>query len=94
MQYVTLSSMLDFAKTVGKTRGSALYCDKNGNLRKGLNELFRFSLEDGSTFTKVQEISLQNGECQADWREVRPMPQANDFFENVWRQYRENKNVY
>jgi len=25
---------------------------------------------------------------------VRPIPQEDDFFENVWRGYRENKNIY
>ena len=94
VQLITLYAMLNFARTIGKTRGSALYCDENGQLREGLNELFRFSLEDGATFAKVQEIAFVNGECQATWRDVRPMPESNDFFENVWRQYRENKNVY
>ena len=94
VQLLTLSSMLDFAKTVGKTRGSALYTDENGQLREGLNEQFRFSLENGATFSKVQEISLQGDECVASWREVRKMPNEQDFFENVWRRYRENKNVF
>ena len=28
------------------------------------------------------------------WRPVRPIPKDDDFFENVWRGYRENGNVY
>ncbi len=94
VQLFTLSAMLDFAKTVGKTRGSALYFDENGELREGLNEIFRFSLEDGSTFSKVQELRLEKDKVQISWREVRPMPNEADFFENVWRQFRENQNVY
>ena len=94
MQYAVLTAILDFSKQVGKTRGSALYYDKNGNLREGLNEIFRFRLEQGETFDKVQEVRLKNGECVATWRNVRPMPDGGDFFENVWRQYRENKNIY
>ena len=27
------------------------------------------------------------------WRTVRPIPQTDDFFENVWRSYRETGNV-
>ena len=28
------------------------------------------------------------------WRPVRPIPEDDDFFENVWRDYREHKNIY
>lgn len=27
-------------------------------------------------------------------RPVRPLPQGDDFFEIVWRQYRENQNIF
>lgn len=94
VQYAVLTAIFDFSKQVGKTRGSALYYDEKGDLREGLNEIFRFRLEQGETFDKVQEVRLKNGECVATWRNVRPMPDGGDFFENVWRQYRENKNVY
>ena len=94
VQYAVLTAISNFSTQVGKTRGSALYYDKNGDLREGLNEIFRFRLEQGETFGKVQELRLVNGECSAVWRDVRPIPDGGDFFENVWRQYRENKNVY
>lgn len=94
MQYAVLTAILDFSKQVGKTRGSALYYDKNGNLREGLNEIFRFQLEGGETFDKVQEVYLENEKCSTIWRSVRPIPDGGDFFENVWRQFRENKNIY
>jgi sugar (pentulose or hexulose) kinase len=35
-----------------------------------------------------------NMDCTAAWREVRPLPEGGGFFENVWRSYRENGNVY
>jgi len=28
------------------------------------------------------------------WRPVRPIPEDDDFFENVWREFREHKNIY
>jgi succinate dehydrogenase / fumarate reductase flavoprotein subunit len=28
------------------------------------------------------------------WRPVRPIPEDDDFFENVWRDYREHRNIY
>ena len=27
------------------------------------------------------------------WRDVRPIPQDDDFFENVWREFREHGNI-
>ena len=94
IQYAVLTAISDFSEQAGKTRGSALYYDEKGNLREGLNEIFRFRLEQGETFQKVQEVRLENGKCVVAWRNVRPLPDGGDFFENVWRQYRENKNVY
>ncbi len=93
-QEAVLSAMIDYAKTVGDTRGSALCSDETGRLRSGLPELFRFNEEDGASRQKVQE-TLWDGEGFAcSWRPVRPLPEDEDFFENVWRTYRENKNVY
>ena len=34
------------------------------------------------------------GEPVFHWRPRRPIPEDDDFFENVWRQFRENGNVY
>ncbi|SDD46072.1 Succinate dehydrogenase/fumarate reductase, flavoprotein subunit [Sanguibacter gelidistatuariae] len=34
------------------------------------------------------------GECSFTWRPVRPIPEDDDFFENVWRTYRENQNIF
>lgn len=93
-QYAVLTAMADFSETVGATRGSALYCDENGDLRQGLEELFRFRLETAGTGEKIQQVRYADGICTAFWRPVRPLPADEDFFENVWRQYRENKNIY
>lgn len=43
---------------------------------------------------KVQEIQYINGEFRLSTRDVRPIPQDDAFFENVWRNYRANKNIY
>ena len=96
VQYATLTAMVNFAGEVGATRGSALYCDKDGALRAGLDELFRFKLESGDTARRVQEVTYDRttGGCTVLWRDVRPLPTEEDFFENVWRQYRENQNIY
>ena len=41
----------------------------------------------------IQEAVYQNGACEISWRPVRPIPEDDDFFENVWRSYRENGNI-
>ena len=93
-QSAVLTAMIDYAKTVGDTRGSSLCFDKNGKLRYGLEEIFRFTEEKGDTRTKVQETYLSENGFECSWRAVRPIPQNDDFFENIWRQYRENKNIF
>lgn len=94
MQLMTLYSMLDFSKTTDGTRGSALYTNENGVKNERLEDLFKFIMQDPSEFNKVQEVYMENGEVKGLWREVRPIPQKDDFFENVWREYNKNKNIY
>ncbi len=57
-QSAVLTAMIDYSGAVGDTRGSSLYFDQNGNLRDGLEEIFRFTEEKGDTRTKVQETYL------------------------------------
>lgn len=93
-QQAVLTAMADFSETAGGTRGSALYTDPEGQLRPGLEELFRFRpLENGAN-GQIQEVRLTEKGCAVSWRPVRPLPEAGDVFETVWRQYRQNKNVY
>lgn len=93
-QSAVLTAMLDYADTVGDTRGSSLCYDEKGKLRDGLEESFRFTEKKGEAYRKVQETAISGDEFKCGWRDVRPIPQNSDFFENVWRGYRENKNIY
>jgi hypothetical protein len=93
-QSAVVTAMIDYSKTVGDTRGSSLYFDENGKLRDGLEEIFRFTEEKGDTRSKIQETVLTENGFVSSWRDVRPIPQNDDFFENIWRQYRENGNIY
>ena len=43
---------------------------------------------------KVQEVVLTDAGFVQTVRNVRPIPSDDSFFENVWRSYRENKNIY
>ena len=94
MQNATLSSMLDFSKTINSTRGSALYYNPNGEKYEKLEDDFRFILQNPDEFNKIQETYFEDGSFKTLWRDVRPIPEKNDFFENIWNQYCINKNVY
>ncbi|HEY8720338.1 FAD-binding protein [Pengzhenrongella sp.] len=67
-----------------------------------LPELFRFRLDGGELDGEIQEAAWFPGEGAGDpagtaeltWRPVRPMPADDDFFENVWREYREHRNIF
>lgn len=93
-QQAVITSMIDFIKTAGVTRGSALYCDPKGEKREKLEEIFRFTSDTGETFKKVQNTLKTEKGFRNVWRNVRPIPEEDGFFENIWRTYRENKNVY
>ena len=94
-QYVYLSAMRDYMEQGGGSRGSSLYTDNKG--RKPYEELpetFRYNLDDGRLYDMVQEVLYADNQCRFNWRKVREIPTEDDFFENVWRSYRENANIY
>lgn len=94
-QYVYLCAMRDYINHGGKSRGSALYYAPDGKLMENLPEIFRFSLDDNNLAGIVQVGGLDEaGNCAFHWRPVRSIPDEDSFFENVWRSFRENQNVY
>jgi len=95
VQLAALGAMIDYAEKVKVSRGSALYYDETGNLQSGLEEMFRFSTTNmEETGRRIQQVEVKNGEIEISWRAVRPMPEDNDFFETVWKRYREDRNIY
>lgn len=94
-QSVYLQSMLDYIEQGGKSRGSALYLNRaKGKPVARLPAEYSFQPDNGEKSNMIQEVLLDKGKCVFIWREVRPIPTADDFFENVWREYRENNGVY
>ncbi|MDO5722390.1 MAG: FAD-binding protein [Actinomycetaceae bacterium] len=66
---------------------------------QGLDEDFRFCLDGGALDEEIQEVGLADPaakqlEVQCQWRARRPLPDTSqDFFENIWRQFREDSGV-
>ena len=93
-QRVYLAAMVDYMEQGGKSRGSALYTDANGTKPYAqLPDAFTFALDDGTRGSRVQEVLYRDGACRFEWRDVRPIPEDDDFFENVWRSYRQTGNI-
>ncbi len=93
-QYVYLSAIANYIDRGGKSRGSYLVYSKEGKLPVNkLPESFRFSLSDNSLNNLIQEISYNKQEknCLIKWRNKRNIPEKNNWFENIWSQYRKGK---
>ncbi|MCQ2386225.1 MAG: FAD-binding protein [Clostridia bacterium] len=93
-QIMLLYAMENYAAEGGKTRGSALCVDPDGEAPAGFPRSFAFVTDGGEKDGLTQIVSFENGEPQAVWRPVRPLPEGGGFFENVWRSFRENGNIY
>lgn len=93
-QQAYLTAMVDYRAHGGKSRGSALYTDRKNGTKPfaHLPDTFTFAL-DKNEQPLIQELRYENGICKTDWREPRPIPEDDDFFENVWRSYRETGNI-
>ncbi len=88
-QQAVLFAMYDFISAGCSSRGSAIFHDDNGIQPRGLDARFRFRMEKSdSARNTVQEVCMTDGGLTAHFREVRPLPSEDDFFENVWKQYR------
>ena len=88
-QCCMLTAMLDYMEQGGRSRGSYLVCDEKGQLPlKGMDERFRFALDDGARNGQIQQVAYDGGVCSPQWRLARQLPnELGDAFENVWSSY-------
>lgn len=94
-QITYLGAMTDYIRAGGRSRGSAMYRDEMGTRPyETLPELFTYLLDDGELDGAVQLAAYSPEGCRYTWRPVRPIPREDDFFENVWRGYREDGNIH
>ena len=95
-QIMYLSAFIDYYEKGGKSRGGAIYADKNGVAPHGkLPQKFAFSKDGGDYNDMIQETIYNGGEnkCAFSWRKTRPIPIYDDFFENVWREFRTGAHI-
>ena len=92
MMYI--SAMKNYTIAGGKSRGSAIYTSENGTAPQGMEDVFRFELDDGSLNDRIFEITYTGSGFDGNIRPVRELPEGGGFFENVWRDYRNTKNIY
>ncbi|MBR2296433.1 MAG: FAD-binding protein, partial [Clostridia bacterium] len=92
MMYI--GAMKAYVLAGGKSRGSAIYTSENGTAPTKMESVFRFELDDGALNDRIFEITYTGSGFGGGARPVRPLPEGGGFFENVWREYRENKNIY
>ena len=93
-QKMYLTAMVDYCKTIGLSRGSSLYSDLNGKRPVGdLSEMFCHRLDDASQRNRIQIVTMKQENCECCWRDARPIPDVDNFFENVWRDFRETQGV-
>ena len=100
-QCAVLAAMADYVQRGLPSRGSALVAapDAAADGLRLLGCAYRPEppAPDGAPRPderQVQELWWNGGDCRAVWRPVRPIPQDDLFFENVWRAYRETGGVY
>ena len=93
-QHAYLTAMADYTAHGGQSRGSALYTDLTGGVKPfaQLPGTFTFALDETEA-PLIQELWFEDGTCKTDWRAPRPIPEDDDFFENVWRSYSETGNI-
>ncbi|MEI6102146.1 MAG: FAD-binding protein, partial [Eubacteriales bacterium] len=92
-QVVYLSAMADYAEKGGKSRGSAIYIQPGSHLAE-LSSFFTFETEQPDDHSLIQEVRYAEGKCIFTRRAPRELPPEDDCFENVWKTYLQNQNIY
>lgn len=91
-QMVYLEAICDYIRNGGKSRGSYLIYSPDGSKPLDrLPEMFRCTLEEPGTENRIQEVQYTEDQIKFMWRNARPVPEEDSWFEEVWRNYREDR---
>ena len=87
-QLVYLTAFKDYIQLGGRSRGSYLVQDEEGELPlASLSDDFKFSLEDGNLSKKIQRLRYRGDHFEFSWQDVKEIPEDNNWFETVWNKY-------
>ncbi len=88
---VYLEAISEYFKKGGKSRGSFLVLDTDGQKPcEKLGDEWRFGLNEEESFVekKILEVRMdENGELSKDWVDIRPIPREESWFENIWKDF-------
>jgi succinate dehydrogenase/fumarate reductase flavoprotein subunit len=86
-----LEAIKEYLDKDGKSRGSYLVMDVSGETpSEELGQEWKFSLTDSESFINqnILELNLdEQGNVQKNWVDVRPIPDEDTWFENVWNKF-------
>jgi len=86
-----LEAIGEYLEKGGQSRGSYLVLNPEGEKPCAeLGEEWKFFLceEDAFVNKRILEVSLdEEGNIQKKWVDIRPVPQEDSWFENVWNRY-------
>jgi len=90
-----LEAIHEYLSRGGKSRGSYLVLDRAGAKPcPELGEEWRFALNPRPSFVdhKILEVSLDSrGRVVKEWVDIRAIPREDNWFENVWKDFREGR---
>jgi succinate dehydrogenase/fumarate reductase flavoprotein subunit len=93
-QALYLEAIGEYLEKGGQSRGSYLVLNPEGEIPcEELGAHWKFLLNDRDAFvnTKILEVSLDAaGKVEKEWVDIRPIPQDETWFENVWNQFLKN----
>jgi succinate dehydrogenase/fumarate reductase flavoprotein subunit len=90
-----LEAIGEYLEKGGKSRGSYLVMDPEGDKPcEALGDEWKFSLNQEEAFVnqKILQICLdEDAKVKKQWVDIRPIPQEETWYENVWNEFRQDK---
>ncbi len=87
---VYLEAIAEYIDMGGKSRGSYIVVDNKSDIEDG----FELVQESDFVSNHILEISLNNDlTLKKKWVDIRPIPDRDQWFENIWKDFREGKIV-
>jgi succinate dehydrogenase/fumarate reductase flavoprotein subunit len=89
-QQIYCQAMLDYFAKGGRSRGSALYIDPQGQTQLGtLWQGLNFDIDNGNLDEKIQELVINEGQTTVEWRQRHPLVIKDTAFETAWKAFRQ-----